>query len=252
MSRDIRQPLYMSVYGTLREGLHGGSWQVGASLPSELDLSDRFKVSRITVRHALRLLETDGYIRKARAQRPVVVRLRCPAGPIRMAGRIDRGHRHDGGRCATGRAEVARDFTADVALLGLPAASTLHCLRSILVRHGKPYARSIIYFPPAIASRLRRNAFDDAVVFRVLHRELGIRLDDVRLTVWAEPANSHEPPLPARGAPLLVTQLLYRDDAGTGGARLQPIACIGGPVIDTTEDHSVPLTRFGRPVVITS
>ena len=45
---------------------------------------------------------------------------------------------------------------------------------------GKPYARSIIYFPPAVGSRLSRRVFDDAVVFRVLQRELGIHIEDVR------------------------------------------------------------------------
>ena len=72
------EPLYLAVYGALRDALTRGEWVVGASLPSEADLSGQFQVSRITVRHALRLLETEGYIRKARARRPVVVRTTEP------------------------------------------------------------------------------------------------------------------------------------------------------------------------------
>ena len=217
MSRDIRQPLYMSVYGTLREGLHGGSWQVGASLPSESDLSDRFKVSRITVRHALRLLEGEGYIRKARAHRPVVV-TNVPL--VDRSGwaveSIDDVVAIVGDARLHVRSWREEDAAAEVALLGLPADTRLYCLRSILIRNRKPYARSIIYFPPAIASRLSRDAFDDAVVFRVLQRELGVRFDDVRLTVWAELANGEDATSLHcdQGSALLVSQLLYRDDAG--------------------------------------
>jgi GntR family transcriptional regulator len=212
----IEQPLYLTVYEALRDALLDNTWTIGASLPSEADLSDRFKVSRITVRHALRLLETDGYIRKARAKRPVVVRTAASRNSgwllesiediVTMVGDAQL-------KVQTWRRETSQP---DATLLGLPGASMLHCLRSVLVRDGKPYARSIIYFPPQIGSRLRRNAFDDAVVFRVLHRELGIHLDDVRLTVWAEPANPQDVASLAcrRGAPLLVTQLLYTNTTG--------------------------------------
>ena len=80
----------------------------------------------------------------------------------------------------------------------------------------KPYARSIIYFPPQIGSRLTRDAFDDAVVFRVLQRELGLRIDNVRLTVWAELATAEDAASLGceAGAALLVSQLLYQDEAG--------------------------------------
>ena len=70
---DARQPLYLTVYGALRDELQEGRWSIGSSLPSEAALSERFRVSRITTRHALRLLEAEGYIQKAQARRPVVI-----------------------------------------------------------------------------------------------------------------------------------------------------------------------------------
>jgi GntR family transcriptional regulator len=104
----------------------------------------------------------------------------------------------------------------DADILGLRAVTPLPCLRGILSRGQKAYARSIIYFPPRIGSRLRRRDFDDVVVFRVLMRELGVRIDDVRMTVWAELATPEDAAGLGceTGSALLVTQLLYRDDAG--------------------------------------
>ena len=211
---EARQPLYLAVYDSLRDEIQVGKWKVGASLPSEADLSDRFRISRITTRHALRLLEADGYIRKAQSRRPVVMAsaparregwfMESMADIVEMVGdaRLDiRSWRQERS------APDARDF-------GLPLATRLHCLRGILSRNGRPYARSIIYFPPQIGARLSRGAFDDAVVFRVLQRLLGIHIEDVQLTVWSELASEED----ARdlrcevGNALLATQLQYRDE----------------------------------------
>lgn len=211
---EARQPLYLAVYGSLRDEIQVGKWEVGASLPSEADLSDRFQVSRITTRHALRLLENDGYIRKAQSRRSVVTAMVPPrregwfmdslADIAAMVGNA----RLDIGSWRLERsAPDARDFE-------LPLATRLPCLRGTLSRNGRPYARSIIYFPPEVGSRLSRDAFDDAVVFRVLQREVGIHIEDVRMTVWAELANEED----ARdlgcevGSAILASQLLYRDE----------------------------------------
>jgi GntR family transcriptional regulator len=210
------EPLYLAVYGALRDALNRGEWDVGASLPSEADLSEQFQVSRITVRHALRLLETEGYIRKARARRPVVVRNTEP--PTRgwlLESLDDIVAMVADAQLMVGswRRETSQ---ADARLLGLPAGAKLYCLRSTLTRNGKAYARSIIYFPPAVGARLARKDFDDTVVFRVVQRELGIRLADVQMTIWAEPANRQDAADLAcdPGASLLVTQLLYHDASG--------------------------------------
>jgi GntR family transcriptional regulator len=216
-SDDVRQPLYLTVYGALRDELHNGHWSIGSSLPSEAALSERFQVSRITTRHALRLLEAEGYIQKAQARRPVVI----ATSPARRDGwfiesmadivaMVGDAHLHIQSWRKENSATDAKGF-------GLPISAPLHCLRGILSRDGKPYARSIIYFPPAIGSRLSRRVFDDAVVFRVVQRELGIRIDDVRLTVWAELAAEDDArDLHCRtGAALLVSQLQYWDAGGT-------------------------------------
>lgn len=215
------QPLYLAVHGALRFGLHEGRWTVGSSLPSEAELSRQFGVSRITVRHALRLLESDGYIRKAPARRPVVVATNPDARTgwvleslddiVAMVGdaRLD---------IQSWRKERA---PAEAGLFALPVGTGVPCLRSRLVRDGTPYARSVIYFSPTVGEQLARHDFDDAVVFRVLQRKLGVRFDDVTLTVGAETANAEDAASLAcePGSALLVLQLLYRE-----GGRLVEVA----------------------------
>jgi GntR family transcriptional regulator len=216
-SDDARQPLYLTVYGALRDELHKGHWSIGSSLPSEAALSERFRVSRITTRHALRLLEAEGYIQKAQAKRPVVI----ATSPARKDGWFIESMADIVAMVGDAQLHIQswrkENSAADAKGFGLPVSAALHCLRGLLSRDGKPYARAIIYFPPAIGSRLSRHVFDDAIVFRVVQRELGISIDDVRLTVWAELASEDD----ARdlhckvGEAVLVTQLQYRDASGT-------------------------------------
>ena len=216
-SDSVRQPLYLTVYGALRDELQEGRWSIGSSLPSEAALSERFRVSRITTRHALRLLEAEGYIQKAQARRPVVI----ATSPVRRDGWFMESLADIVAMVRGAHLQIQswrkESSATDAEGFGLPISTPLHCLRGILSRDGKPYARSIIYFPPAVGSRLSRASFDDAVVFRVVQRELGIAIDDIRLTVWAELASDDDArDLHCRaGAALLVSQLQYWDAGGT-------------------------------------
>lgn len=55
---------YQLLADQLREELQRNSAQKGRRLPTELELTQRYHVSRQTVRHALRLLEDEGLIRR--------------------------------------------------------------------------------------------------------------------------------------------------------------------------------------------
>jgi GntR family transcriptional regulator len=55
-------PLYLQVAHALKEGIVSGIYPVGSLLPTEDDLSDRFAVSRHTVREALRKLRDDNLV----------------------------------------------------------------------------------------------------------------------------------------------------------------------------------------------
>lgn len=209
-------PLYQKLLGSLRDRIRRGEWPVGGHLPTEAELSEQYGVSRITVRHALQLLEQDGLIRKARARRTEVLSPGAASAqgwPLESLGDIV---------AMVGDAVLAvESYTRErhpeaAVILGEKSDQRLNCLRSVLTRGGRPYARSTIYFPPHVGQRLRRADFDDAVVFRALERRLGLVVGDVSHSIWAEAAGEPDAlrlscPI---GAPLLVTRLLYRDGNG--------------------------------------
>lgn len=56
------QPRHKQISDWLREQITAGPLEAGDQLPSEKELGDKFEVSRVTVRHALKTLESEGII----------------------------------------------------------------------------------------------------------------------------------------------------------------------------------------------
>jgi len=54
--------LYEEVVGQLHQLIEEGKWKAGDRLPSERELAETFRVSRTSVREALKALETEGYV----------------------------------------------------------------------------------------------------------------------------------------------------------------------------------------------
>lgn len=70
-----RAPRYVEVAETLTRAIGDGSYPVGSTLPSEMDLCAQFSVSRFTARAALGMLQRQGYLsRRPRVGSVVVAR----------------------------------------------------------------------------------------------------------------------------------------------------------------------------------
>lgn len=68
INRTSKLPLYQQIYEILRNELVRGTWQPGDLLPTENELVERFKVSRIIVRQALDMLVQDSLIYRQRGK----------------------------------------------------------------------------------------------------------------------------------------------------------------------------------------
>jgi GntR family transcriptional regulator len=74
MSSTPPLPRHAAIAQELREAIRSGEYPPGSPLPSEARLSERFKVSRGTVRHALATLRVEGLIVGGRGRMPIVRR----------------------------------------------------------------------------------------------------------------------------------------------------------------------------------
>lgn len=73
-------PLYLQVVGRIQHAIDSGKYAVGDPIPTELELCEKFSVSRITVRRAVAELVKAGYLVKKQGKGTFV---RC-AGNLRM------------------------------------------------------------------------------------------------------------------------------------------------------------------------
>jgi GntR family transcriptional regulator len=206
-------PLYRQVADQLRAAIGDGQFGIGAELPREAALAEGFGVSLITIRHALRDLESGGLIHKRAAKTAVVAGTAGIAQGARDINSLEdviaatRGARLDiTGYAPRRSAEAAQAF-------GLDGRTMLPCLSGRLLVRDKPLTDLSIYFPPEIGRRLKRTDFDDVVVFRSVERRLGIELSGARITVAAELADAA---LAKRldyavGGAVLVNRMLYLD-----------------------------------------
>jgi DNA-binding GntR family transcriptional regulator len=67
------QPRYLQIAGELTRAIASGRYPVGARLPTELELCERFEISRFTAREAVRMLSTAGLVTRRQRAGTVVI-----------------------------------------------------------------------------------------------------------------------------------------------------------------------------------
>lgn len=80
LDRSRPEPLWHQVAETLRGRIESGQWRPGSQIPTEDVLCDTLGVSRITVRHAVQRLETEGLLRRDQGRGTFVRDARMVAG----------------------------------------------------------------------------------------------------------------------------------------------------------------------------
>ncbi|HLS25294.1 MAG TPA: GntR family transcriptional regulator [Beutenbergiaceae bacterium] len=121
VSRTAPEPLYHQVVGVIRRRITDGEWEPGQRVPSERALSEILGVSRITVRHAVRLACEEGLLE----QRPGVGTF--VAGPGRSALRQDLSDIRSFGSTLAGHGHVASTeiLTSETRMNDLAMAAAL-------------------------------------------------------------------------------------------------------------------------------
>ena len=209
-------PLYRQLAAILRAPIIDKTYPLGTALPKEAEIAERFGISLITVRQALRELENDGLIRK-RAAKPAIVAAHAPAPRLTSAFRnfADIAAYTRDARLEVSSYKQRHDPQAAM-VFGLPESESCFRLSSILVVGQRPEAQITTFFPPAIGKALQRADFDDVLIFRSVQKHLGIHLKAARITVRAELADAAAArDLDyAEGAPLLAMEMLYHSIDG--------------------------------------
>ncbi len=210
----MANPAYRNVHDVLQRDILAGKLRAGAALPSEERLCRRFKVSRITVRHALRLLRDQGLV-ESRQGSGTIVRGCRPAKLRILEGQFARSVRRQAPgmqrRLLTRVVAPARSDVAEALRLA-PDQPCLLAERLDLLE-GEPLAYDQAYIPLPLAKDL-----DDDMLVRVDFLEAWVAANHLKLShamqsieaALADAAIARRLAVAARSAVLLTREVMFR------------------------------------------
>ena len=60
----MNSPVYIQIHNEIKKAIEAGKWKVGERIPAERELSNHFKVSRMTLRQAISTLVDEGILER--------------------------------------------------------------------------------------------------------------------------------------------------------------------------------------------
>src|ERR1700738_741711 len=128
-----RSRIYEHIVEQIHALIREGRWAPGDQIPPERELAERFRVSRTSVREALRALEMQGIIDSRQGGGTFVRTADTEALVPPLAAAILRGHRAPGGDARLGRARLRAGNAART-------AARVHRRRALVRRRGHRFS----------------------------------------------------------------------------------------------------------------
>lgn len=206
-ARTIR---YREIADELRGRVERGEFVAGRLLPSESELSERYRASRVTIRRALEALRTEGLVASRQGFGWFV-----SADPLRQSL----------GRLGTIESQLAESGIASerrilgFAFVPAPArvrrvleSSSVLEVRRLNLADGEPFARVTVWCPEHLGARLSRAEVEASPLYELI----GVPLGGATQTIGAAAADDADAALlgiPA-GSPVLVCERVTRSADG--------------------------------------
>ena len=182
------RPLYAEVAAALREDITRGVLPVGAALPTEAELRQRFSVSRHTIREALRLLREERLVASRQGAGSLVLPPAAADAFGLAAGSINDLVSYSADlriEVETTGMEAVGDRLA--ARLGLPAGKTWLVVRGLVrsKRRRLPVCWSEHYIDARYAAAARAVSSHTGPVFLLLEARFGLRIEAIEQEITA-------------------------------------------------------------------
>lgn len=170
------QPLYRQLADDLRARILEEEFAVGGSIPTEAQLSREYRASRITVRHALDLLEREGLLHREQGRGSFVRARAIAIGPRRLTSfteeLADRGLRHSSDLIGVQVVPAPPDIPIDL-------GSEELCARIERVRRadGRAIAHQVTYLPRAFADGIEQALAGSGSMYAYLRDHHALAID---------------------------------------------------------------------------
>lgn len=169
LKRGAAMPLYHQLKASLLRDIDAGRWRAGEQLPTEDALMARFRVSKITVRQALRELAQLGYIRREQGRGTFVQGAPLEEGPRDLKSFTAEMHGH--GLTASSRVleQGVIPASADIASrLAISEGAPVFRLQRLRLADAEPMGVQTAYVPTQLAPGIDDVSFVDASLYDIL------------------------------------------------------------------------------------
>ncbi|PZG09792.1 GntR family transcriptional regulator [Nonomuraea aridisoli] len=204
---DSPVPKYFQLREILLDLIDSDELSIGAAIPSERELCQRFGLSRMTVRQAVDHLVSEGRLHRvpgkgtfvARPKIELALQLTSFTEDMRARGMIP-GSRDLDRRVVRASAHLAKE-------LGIPPGEEVHFIERLRTADGEPLSVERAHIPVKLAPDLASFDLTDTSLYELLERRYGLVMDAGELTIdggIADPSDADLLKLPRGGAVLLL------------------------------------------------
>jgi GntR family transcriptional regulator len=193
LSREAPDPLYLQLKDTLVAEIKAGHYLVHQRLPSERELSERYKVSRMTARQALLDLARDGLVYTRVGKGTFVAELKIDQ-QLRTVTGFSQDIRARGSQPSSVvlEAKVIPATPEVAAALRLLAGAEVIALARVRLADGNPLAVETAYLPFMLCPNLLHHDFSIESLYSILEKEYGFLLTQADQTIEAALATPQE------------------------------------------------------------
>ena len=208
--------LYVQIKEALRGEIVNGKLKPHDQLPSESELTERFSVSRITVRQALNDLQKDGLIFKLHGKGSYVSKPKAHQSLDRLQGFAEA--MSGGGNEIFNEVLSAMERPAEPAVaarLNLSAGEPVFEIKRLRFLNRSPISVDITYVPTSVGARLAKADLATRDIFLILENDFGLALGNAEVSIEAVAADEELARLlrTRRRAPLLrIERLTFTRD----------------------------------------
>jgi len=213
LSRELPVPLYHQVKTQILHEIESGQWRVDDRLPSEDELADRFHVSKITVRQAMRELAQLGYVRREQGRGTFVQRPPLVEGPRKLTSFTEEMRRQGIQSTSEVIEQGVVGASGDVAsVLGIHEDEPAFRLRRLRLADGDPMGVQTAYLPMRLVPGIDAFGFTRASLYEVLGTHYNLAPVSAHETHFAFAVGAEDAPLLRipEGTPVMGTELVAR------------------------------------------
>ena len=211
-------PLYYTIAEDLRREIRQGKYQDGEQVPSEYELSERYKVSRGTVRQAIGLLLQEGLLMRKQGLGTFVTSRKIEQNFLKLMGFSEVMHAHDlEARAKLLQVEVLRPQPQICDLLQLGPEEKVVYLERLRFGGEEPLIVERSFFVYHLFAPLMEYDLEESSIYDLLARHTRVRLGRAKQSIEAKlcgPADSKVLDTPLGSPMLLLKRLVYVDSGG--------------------------------------